>query len=176
MPHFWKSCGICMIWLVISELLCLILAFSFAIINTSWIRWLSLLCGITAHCLLMGSCAQKIAQEDAALYRISRKRVSQKKPLLLAVFTVIPGVLLYLILMLNADSKLMLNLFPLLNSPYIQLHRLLIGGKEPFSAIAPLRRAVMALPPVITGAAFWVGYQVTYIPALAKMDAKTPRS
>ena len=176
MPHFWKSCGICMVWLVISEILCLILAFSFAIINTSWMRWLSLLCGITAHCLLMGSCAQKIAQEDVALYRINRRRVSGRKAILLSCCTVIPGVLLYLLLTCKAESKLMLNLFPLLNAPYIQLHRLLIGGKEPFSAVPAFRRVLMALPPVMTALSFWVGYQVTYIPALAKIDAKTPRS
>ncbi len=176
MPHFWKSCGICMIRLAVSELLCLILAFSFAIINTSWIRWLSLLCGIAAHCLLMGSCAQQIAQEDAALYRMTRKRISGRKSLMLAAVSMIPGILLYLLLVLLPESKLMLNLFPLLNSPYIQLHRILIGGKEPFSAISPVRRVLMALPPLITAAAFRIGYQVTYISALAKMDANTPRS
>lgn len=34
----------------------------------------------------------------------------------------------------------------------------------------------MALPPLVTAAAFYIGYQVTYIPAVAKMDASSHRS
>ena len=165
-----------MIWLAISEILCLVLAFSFAIINTSWMRWLSLVYGAAAHCLLIGSCAQKIAMQDAALYRAEHRRISCKKAILLAVGTMLPAVVLYLLLSCLSESRLMLNVFLLLNAPFIQIHRLLIGGREPFSAISALRRILMALPPLVTAAAFYIGYQVTYIPAVAKMDASSHRS
>ncbi len=176
MPHFWKSCGTVLIWILISELLCLVVAFSFAIMSAKWIRFLSLLCGLTAHCLLMGSCAQKISQQDAAHYRITGERTAQTKPLLLALCALLPGTLTYLMLPLNPHSILAMNLFPLLNSPFIQVYRLIFQRDETFAALSPVRRMLAALPTLVTGAAIWAGYQIAYIPALAKMDASNPRT
>ncbi|MBR6107792.1 MAG: hypothetical protein IKQ39_07255 [Oscillospiraceae bacterium] len=176
MPHFWKSCGTVLIWILISELLCLVVAFSFAIMSAKWIRWLSLLCGVTAHCLLMGNCAQKISAQDAAHYRLTGERTGQMKPLLLAVCGLIPGALTWLLLPLNPHSVLTMNLFPLLNAPYIQIYRLIVQGEETYAALSVLRRMLMAAPTLVTGAAIWVGYQLAYIPSLAKMDASSPRS
>ena len=174
--HFWKSCGIILIWLLLSELLCLVIAVSFAILSASWCRWLGLICGVTAHCLLIGSCAQKIAKEDTARYRLTGKRAGQVKPLLLAVSAAVPAVLLYALLCMLRHSILMTNLFSLLNAPFIQYHRFVFDGAETFAALSVLRRILTALPPLVTAAAFWIGYQVTYIPALARMDANSPRA
>ena len=90
MRHFGKHLSICIGWLLISELLCLILAFSFAILRAEWIRWLSLVCGIAAHVLLMGSCAGKCAHEDIAAYRADGTIISVMKPLLLGLCTTAP--------------------------------------------------------------------------------------
>lgn len=172
MLHFWKYFGRCMIWLFLSEILCLILAFSLAILKASLLsRVLSLLFGVFAHVLLTGSCAQNIAKEDAADYRRGEKRVSPMKPLLLAVCTMLPALCTYALLCANPESILMLNLYPLLNAPYIQIHRLLIDNTEPFSAISGVRRVLMALPPLVTAVSWWIGYQLQYIPELAKTDA-----
>jgi len=176
MPHFWKSCGTVLIWLLISELMCLVVAVSFAIMSAKWIRYLSLLCGITVHCLLLGSCAQKIAKQDAAHYRITGQRTTQAKPAFLALSSMIPAALTYLLLTVNSRSVLYMNLFPLLNAPFIQGYRLIFSGRETFAALSAVQRILTALPPIITAAAFWIGYQISYIPALAKMDASTPRS
>ena len=158
MKLFRKHCLCCIGWLFISELLCLVLAFSFAILRPQWIRWLSLICGAAAHIALMGNCAQKVAAEDAAVFRQTQLRIPPYKPLLLAFLTALPLWILYGILWLHADSTAMLNVFLLLNAPFIQIHRLLLDGAEPFSAVPPLRQICMGLLPLITAAAWYIGY------------------
>lgn len=177
MRNFGKHFAQSIVWLLLSEILCLILAFSVAILrNPVIVRGMGLLFGITAHILLTASCAQKAAAEDAVLYRTEGIRMQRKKPLLLAFCTMLPAYLTYLLLRLNADSVLMLNLFPLLNAPFIQLYRILIDNTEPFSAIPAARQMMMALPPLVTAASYFTGYQLKYLPELAKTDAKTLRS
>jgi len=177
MRNFCKHLTQSMVWLLLSEILCLILGVSVAILhNPVIVRGMGLLFGVTAHILLTASCAQKAAAEDAVLYRTEGIRMNAKKPLLLAFCTMLPAYLTYLLLRLNADSVLMLNLFPLMNAPFIQLYRILIDNTEPFSAIPASRQIMMALPPLMTAASYFIGYQFKYLPALAKTDAKTPRS
>ena len=88
----------------------------------------------------------------------------------------LPACVTYLLLRLNPESTLMLNLFPLLNAPFIQIHRLLIDGAEPFSAVAPLRGWLMALPPLLTAAACFFGYELRYLRSCAAFDAKRNRT
>ena len=172
MHLFWKHLGISLLWLLLSEILCLVLAVSVAILRASVLtNAAGLICGMTAHILLIGSCAAKIAQADAAAYQKSGIRTASIKPLLISVLLTVPSYLTYLILLVNADSVLWLNLFPLLNAPFIQIYRVLINGTEPFSAIAQTRRMLMLLPPLLTGISFFAGYYFRYLPQTAKADA-----
>lgn len=175
MKQIGKNCAVCLVWLLISEIMCLVLAFSFAILRPDWLRWLSMACGITAHILLMGSCAQKIADADAAEYRRSGLRIPRKKPVLLSLFVMLPQIILYLLLWLNAESSAMLNAFLLLNAPFIQLHRLLIGGAEPFSAVPMLQQILMVLPALVTAAAWYSGYTLRYARRIAEITPAVPR-
>lgn len=170
MHHFWKHLGRCMIRLLLSEILCLILAVSFAILHASLITdLLSLLSGVLAHILLTGSIAAKIADEDAAGTPADQHTLC--KPLLLSAALMLPAYLTYLILHLHAESILWLNLFPLLNAPFLQIHRYLIGGTEPFSAVPAVRRILMLLPPLITGLSFLIAYQYRLITRTAEANA-----
>ena len=65
--------------------------------------------------------------------------------------------------------------FPLLNAPFLQIHRFLIAGTEPFSAIPLFRRMLMALPPLITGIAFFSSYQMRYLSKTAQDNAMRSR-
>lgn len=172
MLHFWKHYISCLIWLLLSEILCLILAFSFAILSAAWIRWLSLACGVLAHVLLMGNCGRSAAQKDLAVYHTKKRKTSLLQPLLLGIGTALPLVILWLILKCNADSSLMLNLFLLLNAPYIQYHRLILDGAEPFSAVSRTRQLLMLLPPILTCAAVFIGYQFHYQREKAEFDVR----
>lgn len=172
MNRFWKHLGLCAVWLLLSEILSLILAVSMAILRQNIvIRALALLCGVLAHILLTGSCAQKAAKEDAAAYRGGETRISPMKILGISLCAMIPSYVTYLLLLANRESILMLNLFPLLNAPFLQFYRLMIADTEPFLAVAAGRKICMALPPLVTAAAWFAGYYLTYIPALAKSDA-----
>lgn len=175
MLHFWKHLLRSLAWLLISELLCLILAFSFAILSFPWIRYVSLICGMLAHCLLIASCAKTIAHEDFAAYRAGAK-ISPAKPFLLALGTALPLWAIYTVMLLNAESSALLNAFLLLNAPYIQLHRLILNGTEPFSALSSVRQFLCALPPLITAAAFVIGYQRQYLPEKADLAVRSSNS
>ena len=172
MRNFGKHLGTCLLWLLLSEILCLILAFSFAILTAKWIRWLSLICGIAAHLLLMGSVGGKLAHEDIADYRMDHSAVSPIKPLLLGVCTAVPLWILWFILKVMQDSNAALNFFLLLNAPYIQYHRLILAGAEPFSAVSAGKQLLMALPPVLTAGAVFIGYRLRYLPEKAALDAQ----
>lgn len=172
MRNFGKHLAVCIGWLLISEILCLILAFSFAILRAEWIRWLSLICGAAAHILLMFSAAGKCAHEDIAAYRADKARVSAAKPVLLGIGTAIPLWILWAMLKIMQDSSAALNFFLLLNAPYIQFHRLMLNGAEPFSAVSTGRQIIMALPPICTALAVYCGYRLRYLPEKAAIDAQ----
>ena len=175
MYHFGNHLLRAIFWLFLSEILCLILAFSLAIFRSAAIsRIFGLLFGITAHMLLIGNCGREIAGTDAKRYRTAQKPVSFCQPLLLSLFLMLPSCITYGILCLHADSILCLNIFPLLNAPFIQLYRLLIGNKEPFSAITQIRRIFMAFPPLLTALSFLIGYEMHYLAETAKI--RTSRS
>lgn len=177
MNNFGKHLAACFGWLLISEILCLILGISIAILrNPVIVRGAGLLFGITAHILLIGNAAGKAADDDAKLYRAAGVRTSLMKPLLIAFCAMLPACVTYLLLRLLPESTLMLNLFPLLNAPFIQLHRILTGGAEPFSAIAPLRGLLMAFPPLLTAAAWFIAYRLRYLRSCAEFDAKRNRT
>lgn len=166
-----------LLWLLGSEILCLILAFSLAILpDHPAVRIIGLIFGITAHILMIGSCAQRAAAEDVVMYRASKVRTRISKILLIAVILMLPSCITYLVLSANADSVLILNLFPLFNAPFIRIYQFLTGGREPFSAVPSAVRVFMALPPLITGAAYTVGYYSRYLPAVAALDARSNRT
>ena len=172
MKHFGKHLVQCMVRLLLSEILCLVLAVSTAILGDKLpVQAVGLLCGVLAHSLLIGSCAQKCAAEDAVLYRTERIRISPWKVILTAVCAMIPAAVTYLLLCANPESILMLNLFPLLNAPFLQFYRMMIRNTEPFSAIAAGRRICMALPPLVTALSWVIGYWFRYIPETARADA-----
>ena len=72
MNRFGKHLAVCFGWLLLSEILCLILGVSIAILrNPVIVRGAGILFGAAAHILLIGNAAQKTADEDAAFYRTS---------------------------------------------------------------------------------------------------------
>ena len=176
MRYFTKSLLYCLGWLVISELLCLVLSFSFAILHPDWIRWLSLICGAMAHALLMGNAGRNIAAKDTAEYRVSGKRRPVLFSLLLAIGTAIPLWLLWVILTLLRNSSAALNVFLLLNAPFIQFHRLILDGAEPFSAVSAGRQMIMALPPLLTVFSVFIGYQLHYQKTVAEIASRSHRT
>ena len=119
-----------------------------------------------------GSVGGKLAHEDIADYRMDHSAVSPIKPLLLGVCTAVPLWILWVILKVMQDSSAALNLFLLLNAPYIQYHRLILDGAEPFSAVSAGKQLLMALPPVLTAGAVFTGYQLRYLPEKAALDAQ----
>ena len=85
MKHFGNHLLKSLLWLIASEILCLILAFSLAILpDHPVIRVISLIFGLTAHVLLIANCAQKTAAEDLILYRTEKYQTRILKPLLIA--------------------------------------------------------------------------------------------
>ena len=171
MRHFLKSLLSLLLWLLISELLCLILSFSFAIMRAEIFRWMSLFFGALAHILLMGNAGRNIAAADAAEYRISRKKRPVPFSVGLGICTAIPLWIVYLILHLLRDSGAALNAFLLLNAPFIQYHRLILDGAEPFSALSAGKQLLMALPPLVTATSVIAGYQLHYQKTTAELDA-----
>lgn len=167
-----KSYAKSLFWLATSELLCLVLAFSFAILPQLWARWSGLICCLLAHILMLGSCAGSVADEDIAVYRREKREPSIFSPVLLGFLTALPRFLLGGLLWLHADSNLMLNLYLLLNAPYIQIHRQLLNGAEPFSAVSSFRRILICLMPSFTVLSVFVGYRLRYTRKLREERAK----
>ena len=94
------------------------------------------------------------------------------KPLLLGLCTAAPLWMLWCFLKMQENSSAVLNLFLLLNAPFIQYHRLILDGAEPFSALSAGRQLLTALPPLVTAAAVCFGYQLRYLPEKAALDAQ----
>ena len=177
MNHFWKHLLRGLLWLLGSEMLCLILAFSLAILpDHPAVRIIGLLFGLSAHVLMLGSCAQKAAADDVVMYRSSKVKTKFYKILLIAAILMLPSVVTYLILAANADSILLMNLFPLLNAPFIRIYQFLTGGSDTFSAVSSSARILAAFPPLMTAAAYTVGYYSRYLPAVAALDARSNRT
>ena len=172
--HFRKSLLYCLGWLLASELLCLFLAFSFAIISAPWARTVSLIFGPAAHILLMGNAGKTAADRSLIRLRRDGAGIFPGFAVLLGFCTALPLWGIYALLWLNADSSASLNIFLLLNAPFIQLHRLLIDGKEPFSAVVPLCRLLMGLPPFITWGAVTAGFLLSWLPGRADHAVQTP--
>ena len=177
MKNFGKHLLQGILWLTASEVLCLILAVSLAILpDHPAVRMIALCFGISAHMLLMGSCAQRAAAEDLILYRSEAYRIRILKPILVAVILTLPSYVTYILLTVNAESILIINLFPLLNAPFIRIYKYLIGGTEPFRAVPVNRRAAMAFPPLLTALAYFGGYVLRYYPSRAALDARSHRT
>ena len=162
MKQFWRSCASCIAWLAVSELLCLVLAFSFAILRPAWIRYLSLLCCAAAHLLLMWQCGEKTALRDAAGFRLTGRRVPRKKALLTAAVAALTMEIPFLFLCMVPGSSAVLNVFLLLNAPYIQFYRIILDGLEPFSALPLHSQIWLALPPSLSACVLYIGTEWNY--------------
>lgn len=157
--HFRKHLGSCLLRQLLSEILCLVLAFSFALLGHAMpLQLLQTVCCLTAHILLTADGAAKISADDRRTERLSGQTIPPGKPLLLSLSAVLPAFLLYLLLHIFRSSVLMQNLFLLLNAPFIGIYRLLFNGAEPFSAVSKTAQLLTALPPLLTAAAFLTGY------------------
>ena len=82
MIQFGKHLVRLLLWLLLSELFCLVLAFSFALLGGSLLlHAASIFCGIAVHILLIGSTARKTAEDDLRTNRQTGTALSVKKPL-----------------------------------------------------------------------------------------------
>ena len=159
------------------KLLCLVLAFSFAIIRAAvWRRIVSLLCGLSAHILLMKTCAENTAAADCKTERLSGKQFTVKTPVLLSLALMLPAFVTYLLLLLHPDSVLMINLFPLLNAPFLQIYAFLRGENELFSHLPKAVQILYAVPPLVTGLTFFLSYESKKIRIQAEESARRKTS
>ncbi len=158
----------CLVWLLLSHIMCLVLAFSFAILPQSAMRYLSLACCLITQVLLMGNCGVNIAKEHLALYRMERKIVPKWEPAVMSLLVAVPLLVLYLLLWVMADSVPYFNIYLLVNAPTVQILNLIAQGKESFAALAALQRLLMGLLPFIPAIAAFVGYLIHYPKHLAE--------
>lgn len=157
--HFRKHLGSCLLRQLLSEILCLVLAFSFALLGHALLlQLLQTLCCLTAHILLTADGASKISADDRRTERLTGKTIPVIELPLLTFAAVSPAYLLYLLLHIFRSSVLMQNLFLLLNAPFIGIYRLLFDGMEPFSAVSGTAQLLTALPPLLTAFSFLIGY------------------
>jgi len=159
-------------WLLLSHILCLVLAFSFAILPQAAMQWLSLFCCLLAHVLLMGNCGMSIAKEHLVCYRQDKIIVPLWQTVCIGLFTAIPALLLYALLWILSDSVGYLNLYLLLNAPVIQILHLIVQEAETFSALSALQRIWMALLPFLSTVSLLGGYLLVYPKELAKEIAQ----
>lgn len=163
----------CLAWLLISVMMCMFLAFSFAIISGdsdgsfSFIQLLSIVCCMLAHCLLMGHAGKTVADRCLLEARTGGSKPVRDFSLLLGICSALPLWAIYSVLWMLPDSVGYLNAFLLMNSPFIQIHRLILNGAEPFSAVDTTHRIYMALPPVATMLSVIIGFQIKWRPGIA---------
>ncbi|MDD5947963.1 MAG: hypothetical protein PUC41_09275 [Oscillospiraceae bacterium] len=158
----------CLIWLLLSHIMCLVLAFSFAILPKNAMRYLGLLCCLITQVLLMGNCAVNIAKEHLALYRTERIIVPKWEPAVMSLLTALPALILYSLLWLMPDSVPYFNIYLLLNAPTVQIINLIVQGKETFGSLSAMQRLLMALLPLIPTLATLGGYLIHYPKHLAE--------
>ncbi len=154
-------------WLLLSHILCLVLAFSFAILPQAVMQWLSLFCCLLAHVLLMGNCGISIAKEHLVCYRQSKVIVPAWQPICTALFVSVPALLMYALLWLMPDSIGYMNLYLLMNAPVIQILNRILQGAETFAALSFLQRFAMSLLPFISSFSLLGGYLLCYPKQLA---------
>lgn len=169
---FRKSLFQCLAWLLVSELMCLVIAFSFALLPSEGWRWVSMICGILAHCLLMLHAGKEAANRYLIEVRTGGNPPKKITPFLLALLTALVLWIFYAVLWVKADSKSYLNVFLLLNAPFIQLHRLILNGAEPFSALESKRQILMGLPPIATVLSVLIGYTISWLPGIEEIRAR----
>lgn len=157
----------CLIWLLLSHIMCLVLAFSFAILPQNAMRYLSLCCCLITQVLLMGNCAVNIAKEHLALYRTTRTIVPKWQPLVMSLLTALPLWILYLLLWAMPESVPYFNIYLLINAPSVQIINLIVQGEETFSALSGLQRLLLAMLPMIPALATFGGYLLYYPKQLA---------
>ncbi len=168
MSRLMKNTARCLVWLLLSHIMCLVLAFSFAILPQAAMRYLSLFCCLITQALLMGNCGVNIAREHLALYRTERKIVPKWEPLTMSLLVAVPLLMLYLLLWLMPDSVPYFNIYLLVNAPTVQIINLIVQGKETFGALSAVQRLLMGLLPLVPSLATLGGYLLHYPKHLAE--------
>lgn len=173
MPNFQKHLGKLIGWLAVSELLCLILAFSFAIIGGTVAKYLGLILGLTAHILLMRNAAHSAADACVIYYRKDKIRVSSRFIVALGILSAIPHYLLYVWLLICSDSIAVRNVFPLLEAMYLQIFQLIFGNTETVSALSFSGKCLTALPQFCTPIVVICSFGNRYESSIAAEDANS---
>jgi hypothetical protein len=157
----------CLAWLLISVMMCMLLAFGFALISGDFWQLLGLVCCALVHCLLMAHAGKTVAERCLFECRTGGDKPMRDISLLLGVCTALPLWAIYSVLWILPDSVPYLNAFLLMNAPFIQIHKLILHGAEPFSAVDTTHRIYMALPPVATMLSVIIGFQIKWRPGIA---------
>ncbi|MCI5817164.1 hypothetical protein [Ruminococcus sp.] len=151
--------------LLLSEILCLFVAFSCAMLAVSLpaAKWFSILCTTGIHLGLMADYAVKIARRDRVEERRFQLPHRQSRPFWMGLASVAPLILLWGLLMLCRLCSLgdFLPAYRLLNAHYFQLLNLLTGS----GTLGDVSMGRLLLIPVfflvtflcIVGA-YWAGY------------------
>lgn len=172
MSRLLKDTARCLVWLLLSEMMCLVLAFSFAILPQAAMQYLSLFCCLLAYVLLMGNCGMNIAKDHVVLYRQQRVEIPNWQPLVMSLLTAVPLLVFYGILWIIPNHIAYLNIYLLLNAPVLQILNLILDGAETFSAFSAAQRVMTGLLPFLSSAAVYVGYMMHYPRHLAEEKVK----
>ena len=172
MPQFAKHFRTLFVWLILSEILCLVLSFSFAIIGKNWMQYISLACSLAVHLLLMASTAQKIANASLIQYRRTKYRISILFPSFLGLLTAAVQEIPYGLLWIFPNSVAYRNIFPILQSPFLQIQKMIFGDAETFAELLPLIKFLSALPPIFTALTVIFSFEIRYRNGVATEDAK----
>ena len=151
--------------MLLSEILCLFVAFSCAMLAVSVpaAKWFSLLCTTGIHLGLMADYAVKIAKRDRVEERRFQQPHRQSRPFWMALASISPLLLLWVLLLLCRIGSWgdFLPAYRLLNAHYFQLLNLLTGSGT-LADVSLWRLCVIPLCFLVTFlcivAAYWVGY------------------
>lgn len=168
MSRFLKDTARCLVWLLLAEIMCLVLAFSFAILPQAAMQYLSLFCCLLAYVLLMGNCGMNIAKDHVVLYRQQREEIPLWRPVCMSLLTAVPLLILYGVLWVIPEHIAYMNIYLLLNAPVLQILNLILDGAETFSSLSAMQRLWMGLLPFVSSAAVFVGYMLHYPKHLAE--------
>ena len=151
--------------MLLSEILCLFVVFSCAMLAVSVpaAKWFSLLCTTGIHLGLMADYAVKIAKRDRVEERRFQQPHQQSRPFWMALASISPLLLLWVLLLLCRIGSRgdFLPAYRLLNAHYFQLLNLLTGSGT-LADVSLGRLCVIPLCFLVTFlcivAAYWAGY------------------
>ncbi len=172
MPHFLKYLGKLLLWLLLSEIMCLFLAFSFAIIGGKIAAWLGQCCNLTAHLLLLTYAASNLARDSVADYRRNHCRIRTISMFLLAFWVAFPQWLLTTFFLCTDNESLIRNLFPSAEAMFLQIHVTILQSIPTGNDFFSWQLLMLYLPPLVTVFSVFFGFSIPYGRWLAAEDAK----